>query len=144
MSKMETLQNTYDSRDGGMTAEDARTCELILAQWMSALNSHDARAMEKLMRFPHARLAANDLVIYQKPGDNPMDLFSRLADSQGWHHSAWTEIKLLQSSPIKAHYAVQYTRYREDDTIIGVFDSLYVFTAVDGDWKLQLRSSFGP
>jgi hypothetical protein len=54
------------------------------------------------------------------------------------------ETKLVQSSPTKAHYAVRYTRYREDGSIIGVYDSLYIFAASDGDWRIQCRSSFGP
>jgi hypothetical protein len=36
-----------------------------------------------------------------------------------------------------------YARYREDGSIIGVYGSLYVFTALDGDWRIQCRSSFG-
>jgi hypothetical protein len=38
-----------------------------------------------------------------------MDLFTRLRQQHGWHHSAWNEIKLVQSSSTKAHYAVQLT-----------------------------------
>jgi hypothetical protein len=50
---------------------------------------------------------------------------------------------LFQSSPTKAHYAVQFTRYQEDGSVLSVCDSLYIFTSVDGEWKLQGRSSFG-
>jgi hypothetical protein len=88
------------------------------------------------------RLAENRVAIYQAD-DNPMDLFTRLRQQHGWHRSAWNEIKLVQSSPTKAHYAVQYTRYHEDGSVISVCDSLYIFKCVDGDWKLQGRSSFG-
>ena len=144
MLTAENLKQTYDARDGGMSADAERRCEELLAQWMDALNRHDSAGMEAVMRFPHVRVAANTVFVYDAPGSNPMGMFKTLVELQGWHHSAWTEIKLLQSSPIKAHYAVQYTRYRADDSIIGIFDSLYVFTAIDGDWKLQCRSSFGP
>lgn len=140
----ESLKQTYDARDGNIDAEGEQQCEALLAEWMDALNRHDAAGMDAVMRFPHVRAAANQLFVYDAPGNNPMDMFKQLADLQGWHHSAWTDARLLQSSPIKAHYAVQYTRYRADGSVIGVFDSLYVFTAIDGDWKLQLRSSFGP
>jgi hypothetical protein len=127
-----------------ITPEGKARCEDVLAAWMDALNRHDARRMEACMRFPHVRLAANQVTVYDSPGSNPMDLFQRLMDEEGWHHSAWTQIDLVQSSPNKAHYAVQYTRYREDGSTIGVFNSLYVFTAPDGEWKIQCRSSFGP
>ncbi|MBC7583925.1 MAG: hypothetical protein H7316_09270 [Tardiphaga sp.] len=140
----DSLKLTYDAREGRISNEGAQRCEALLVEWMEALNRHDAFGMDAVMRFPHVRAAANELFVYEAPGNNPMDLFTKLVELQGWHHSAWTEIKLLQSSPIKAHYAVQYTRYREDGSVIGVYDSLYVFTEDDGDWKLQLRSSFGP
>jgi hypothetical protein len=127
-----------------ISLEDDTRCQQILALWMAALNRYDAPAIDALMRFPHVRLAAGEVAVYEAPGNNPMDLFDRLRKQDGWHHSAWDETKLVQSSPTKAHYAVRYTRYREDGSIIGVYDSLYVFTASDGDWRIQCRSSFGP
>ena len=134
----------HDARGTSIAPEGATRCEHILAEWMDALNRHDAVRMEACMRFPHVRLAANKVVVYDAPGSNPMDLFQRLMADDGWDHSAWTDIRLLQSSSTKAHYAVQYTRYRKDGSVIGVYDSLYVFTFDAGQWKLQCRSSFGP
>jgi hypothetical protein len=136
-----TTTHTIEAR---ISPEDETRCQQILALWMAALNRHDATAMDTLMRFPHVRLSAGKVTVYDAPGNNPMDLFDRLRQQDGWHHSAWNETKLVQSSPTKAHYAVRYTRYREDGSIIGIYDSLYVFTALDSDWRIQCRSSFGP
>jgi hypothetical protein len=136
-----TTMHTIDAR---ISLGDEARCQGILTLWMAALNRYDAPAMDMLMRFPHVRLAAGDVSVYEEPGNNPMDLFDRLRRQDGWHRSAWNETKLIQSSPTKAHFAVQYTRYREDGSIIGVYDSLYVFTVLDGDWRIQCRSSFGP
>jgi len=136
-----TTTHTIEAR---ISPEGEARCQEILALWIAALNRYDAPAMDALMRFPHVRLAADEVTVYQAPGNNPMDLFDRLRQQGGWHHSAWNETALVQSSPTKAHYAVRYTRYREDGSIIGVYDSLYVFTALDGDWRIQCRSSFGP
>ena len=124
--------------------DDQARCEEVLTHWMAALNRYDASAMDALMHFPHVRLAGGAVTVYQQPGNNPMDLFERLRKQDGWHHSAWNETKLVQSSPTKAHYAVRYTRYREDGSIIGVYDSLYVLSLLGGTWKIQSRSSFGP
>ena len=135
---------THDARGAKISEADEARCQQILADWMAALNAHDAARMDSFLRFPHARVAANNVTVYSRPGDNPMDVFRKLIDEQDWHHSAWTHIHLVQSSPNKAHYAVQYTRYRADGSVIGVFDSLYVFTCIHGDWKIQVRSSFGP
>lgn len=127
-----------------MADADEKACEDVLARWMDALNAYDAAGMDALMRYPHVRVAMGEVVVYDAPGANPMDLFERLRKQDRWHHSAWTGIRLVQSSPTKAHYAVQYRRYREDGSAIGVYDSLYVFTKQGDDWKIQCRSSFGP
>lgn len=127
-----------------ITPEAKARCERILGAWMDALNRHDAAAMQACMGFPHVRLAAHQVTVYDAAESNPMDLFTRLRDEDGWDHSAWTQIELVQSSPNKAHYAVQYTRYRADGSTIGVYNSLYVMTLSGGDWKIQCRSSFGP
>ena len=34
--------------------------------------------MDAFMRFPHVRLAAGKVTVYDAPGNNPMDLFDRL------------------------------------------------------------------
>jgi hypothetical protein len=125
-----------------ISRKDQEHCEELLQRWMVALNSYDAVGMKSVMRFRMCgslRTASRytKLTIIQW-------ICSRLLRQQhGWHHSAWNEIKLVQSSPTKAHYAVQYTRYHEDGSVLSVCDSLYIFTCVDGDWKLQGRSSFG-
>ena len=137
----EPTAHTIEAR---ISHEDEARCQEILALWMAALNRYDGPAMDALMRFPHVRLAADNVAVYDAPGNNPMDLFDRLRKHENWHRSTWNETKLIQSSPNKAHFAVRYTRYREDGSIIGVYDSLYVFTALEGDWRIQCRSSFGP
>lgn len=140
---MSDAATTY-TVDAQIADDDRERCEDVLTRWMAALNRYDAAAMDALMHFPHARIAGGTVTVYQQAGSNPMDLFERLRKQDGWHHSAWDEIQLVQSSPVKAHYALRYTRYREDGSIIGVYDSLYVLGLRDGVWKIQSRSSFGP
>jgi hypothetical protein len=134
---------TY-SVESQISAGDQARCEELLTRWMAALNRYDAAAMDALMHFPHVRIAGGTVTVYQQAGSNPMDLFERLRKQDGWHHSVWNEIRLVQSSPVKAHYALRYTRFRADSSVIGVYDSLYVLSLRDGEWKIQSRSSFGP
>ncbi|WP_426434780.1 hypothetical protein [Bradyrhizobium genosp. P] len=122
---------TY-SVDARISPDDQANCEDVLTRWMAALNRYDASAMDALMHFPHVRIAGGTVTVYQQAGSNPMDLFERLRKQDGWHHSAWNETRLIQSSPAKAHYALRYTRYREDGSVIGVYDSLYVLSLRDG------------
>jgi hypothetical protein len=109
-------------------------CMAVLDGFMIGLNHYDAQAMDSAMHFPHVRFA----------GDNPMDLFERLRREDDWKYSRWVSRELVQCSDIKAHYALSYTRFRSDDSVIGVYESLYVLTKVDGSWGIQMRSSFGP
>ncbi|WGS18189.1 MULTISPECIES: hypothetical protein [unclassified Bradyrhizobium] len=52
----------------------------------------------------------------------------------------------LNASPRRRRrtYPVPYTRYREDGSVIGVYDSLYLLSLLGSACKIQSRSSFGP
>ena len=121
-----------------------QACMAVLDRFMEGLNYYDAQAMDSAMHFPHVRFAGGQIKIYPKAGDNPMDLFERLRREDDWKYSRGVSRELVQCSDIKAHYALSYTRFRSDDSVIGVYESLYVLTQVDGSWGIQMRSSFGP
>lgn len=125
-------------------SETYASCMDVLDRFMDALNAYDAAAMDATMHFPHIRFAGGQIKVYDKVGDNPMDLFDRLRAEDDWKYSSWRTRKLVQFSDIKAHIALSYTRFRSDDSVIGVYESLYVLTKVDGTWGIQMRSSFGP
>lgn len=116
----------------------------LLDRHMAALNAYDAKAMAALMHFPHPRLAEGKVTIYDGPDSNPMDLFDRLKAQDNWHHSEWNERELIQFNADKAHWRLVYTRFRADGSVIGVYDSLYILTRLNGHWGIQSRSSFGP
>jgi len=119
-------------------------CNRVLDAFMDALNAYDSGGMERCMHFPHPRIAADKVVVYDGPGSNPMDLFERLKKEDGWSHSRWEKREVIQFNERKAHVALSYTRYRADDSVIGVYESLYILTKVGGRWGIQARSSFGP
>ena len=121
-----------------------QACMSVLDRFMNGLNHYDAQAMDSAMHFPHVRFAGGQIKIYPQAGDNPMDLFERLRREDDWKYSRWVSRELMQCSDIKAHYALSYTRFRSDDSVIGVYESLYVLTKVEGSWGIQMRSSFGP
>ncbi|MFK3740841.1 hypothetical protein [Massilia sp. TN1-12] len=119
-------------------------CIDVLDRFMEALNRYDAAGMDATMHFPHLRLADGKFTVYEAPGCNPMDLFDRLRKEDDWKYSRWGRRELVQYHGDKVHVALSYTRYREDDSVIGVYDSLYIITRVGGRWGIQARSSFGP
>ncbi len=124
--------------------ETAAACIATLDRFMAALNAYDAAAMDAAMHFPHIRIAGGTVKVYDKPGSNPMDLFDKLKKEDNWSRSAWNERKIVQGSESKMHMALTYTRYRADGSTLGVYESLYVLTLIEGRWGIQARSSFGP
>lgn len=62
----------------------------------------------------------------------------------GWHHSEWDHRKIIHTSDDKIHFDTCFTRYREDGSKIGVYESIYIVTKQDGHWGVQGRSSFAP
>lgn len=119
-------------------------CLEVLDRFMAALNAHDAAAMDATMHFPHVRSAGGEIKVYPAPGANPMDIFKRFEQQDGWSHSEWRRRELVQFSADKAHVALDYTRFRRDGSVIGVYESLYVLTRVGDAWGIQMRSSFAP
>lgn len=124
--------------------EIEQACLVVLDEFMAALNAHDAEAMDATMHFPHVRFAGGQVKVYERPGSNPMDLFQKLMAEDDWLYSTWRTRELVQFNDTKAHVTLSYTRYRKDDSVIGVYESLYVLTKADGKWGIQMRSSFGP
>ena len=119
-------------------------CMRVLDEFMAALNAHDATAMDRAMHFPHVRIAGGRVSVYERPGSNPMDLFEKLKKENDWKWSRWETRELVQFNNRKAHYALSYTSFRSDDSVIGVYESLYVLTKDSTGWGIQARSSFGP
>ncbi len=119
-------------------------CRAVMDRFMEALNRHDVNTMETCTHFPHFRFTGDQAKVYDAPGSNPMDLFKRLQEEDDWLYSAWRTRELVQFDARRAHYAVSYTRYRSDHSVIGVYESLYVLARIDGKWGIQARSSFGP
>lgn len=119
-------------------------CRTVLDRFMAALNAHDAVSMDAAMQFPHFRFTGDQVKVYESPGSNPMDLFTKLQADDDWKYSTWRTRELVQFNARKAHYALSYTRFRSDDSVIGIYESMYVLTWVDGQWGIKMRSSFGP
>jgi hypothetical protein len=125
-----------------MTESEAQAMRL-LDEFMAAFNGRDVVAWEATFNYPSVRLASGRVVVIDGPGFHPRDMFERFGE-MGWHHSAWDHRKVINSSDDKVHFDTRFARYREDGSQIGVYDSIYVVTRVDGHWGVQARSSFAP
>jgi hypothetical protein len=62
----------------------------------------------------------------------------------GWHHSALLRRNIIHSSDDKVHFDTRFGRYRDDGSLIGEYDSIYIVNKQDGHWGVPGRSSFAP
>jgi len=115
-----------------------------LLAYQSAWNLRDIDGMNDAFHFPHVRIASGNIRILEKDAAWPEDFFDRFIEATGWHYSLWDYRHAVQSTTDKVHFAVQFTRYRADDTVIGHYPSLWIVALIDGKWAVQARSSFAP
>ena len=115
----------------------------VINAYQDAWNLRDLEAMDATFHFPHARIASGKVSILQPMSRHPQ-FFDAFIEQTGWHYSLWDYRHAVQSCEDKVHFAVQFTRYRGDDTAIGHYPSLWIVAKIDGRWGVQARSSFAP
>ncbi len=113
----------------------------VLDDYMAALNRNDEAALNATCNFPHVRLAGGKVVVWQERGAYKLSDF-RARAGDGWHHSQWDERIAIHVGENKVHLKVKFSRWREDDSLIGRFETIYIVTRQDGRWGIQARSSF--
>lgn len=119
---------------------DAMRC---LDEFMRAWNARDLAAFAATFNYPSVRIASGRVRIIESAASHPADLFERMAGA-GWHHSAWLRRNIINSNDEKVHFDTRFGRYREDGSLIGEYDSIYIVNKADGHWGVQGRSSFAP
>jgi len=113
-------------------------------RYLAGLNARDTAAIRAAFNFPHLRIGASgSLARYEKPEDYAFESFLNAVSADGWHRTSWDRTEVVFSTAGKAHVAVDFTRWREDDSVIGRYFSLYVVTCQDGHWGIQVGSGNG-
>ncbi len=113
-------------------------------RWMVAFNARDTETQLVEMHFPHLRLAQNRFQRW-KTIDNfrvTQEMVTRRLNKEGWHHTASLSINPVQVGVDKVHLVIRQSRQREDGTEYNGFDTLWIFTRLNGRWGVQFRSSF--
>lgn len=114
----------------------------VLDLFMTAFNRQDLTAVEDTFHFPHYRLASGRMNVLNSAGEMKKADLKRYLEKIGWHHSSWDRRDIIHLSDNKVHVDTKFTRYREDGSVIGSYESLYILTKVEGKWGVKLRSSF--
>ena len=113
-------------------------------RWAAAFNERDPEAMIAEMHFPHLRLAGNEFQVWESSEEfrAPQDDMTEKLRAEGWHTTVTRSVEAVQASPEKVHLVIRQSRQHKDGTEYNGFDTLWIFTKIDGRWGVQFRSSF--
>ena len=125
-------------------SDPATEATAAFKRWASAFNSRDADAMVAEMHFPHMRLAGTEFQLWKASEDFHVaqDSMTRMLREEGWHITVTKSIEAVQTGPEKVHLVLRQSRQHADGTEYNGFDTLWIFTKIDGRWGVQFRSSF--
>jgi len=120
----------------------------VLDDFMANFNNRDHAANAALFHYPHVRIARGEVFVWESAEEF---LAARTPEQQeryvrltGWHRTEWDSREVIHVGEHKVHIAVRFTRYREDGSAIGTYNSFYIVTKRDGRWGIQARSSYLP
>jgi hypothetical protein len=70
------------------------------------------------MHFPHVRFHSGQKTVWQQPEDfvRAQHQMQQRLRAAGWTRS---ELDYVDAAPNKVHFRVQFTRYREDGSVVG-------------------------
>jgi hypothetical protein len=120
----------------------------IADEFLATFNALDAEGHAATLAYPHVRLASGTVRIWETIEEATEQMrvnMSRIREVLGWDHSEWDHKKLVHEGDRKVHLDVQFTRYRPDGSVIGVYPAVYVVVeTADRGWRIQARSSYAP
>ena len=117
---------------------------------MDAWNARDMQAWMDTFNFPSARIdnKGNAVLITEGTmntdvdGDGESEMFKAMAARTGGHHSSWDRRLVIWSEPHRCCFDTCFSRYEEDGTLIGVYESIYIVTKDEvGHWGVKSRCS---
>jgi len=120
---------------------------VVTDAFLATFNAMDAAGHAKTLAYPHVRLASGTVRIWSDAEEATAAMevaMAGLRERVGWDHSGWDHRQVIQVGPDKVHLDVQFTRYRADGSVVGIYLAVYVVVDQGGEWLIQARSSFAP
>jgi len=113
-------------------------------RWALAFNARDTDAMVAEIHFPHLRLSVTEFQTWVTLDDfhSVQDAMTKALEKENWHITINTSITAIQSGPDKMHLAIRGSRQYKDGTEHNGFDTMWIFTNINGKWGVQFRSSY--
>ena len=111
--------------------------------FFEGFNARDNDAIRKALHYPHVRFASGRVRIAEDQSAFKTR-FDFLIEREGWHHSTLDSVEVIHASDDKVHFAIEFSRYKEDGTKYVTHKSLWIVTRKDDHWGVIARSSFAP
>jgi hypothetical protein len=131
-----------------MTSSAVDAAMAVADEFLATFNARDAAGHAATLAYPHVRLASGRVRIWDSIEQATEEMARNiplLVERARWDHSRWDHKRLIHEGDGKVHLDVQFTRYRSDESVIGVYPAVYVVVDVGGGtWKIQARSSYAP
>lgn len=119
----------------------------VTEAFLATFNDGEALGHALTLSYPHIRLASGRVRIWQtlaEASEAMAQSIPMLRERAGWHHSEWDHRNVIHARADKVHLDVQFTRYKADGSVIGVYPAVYIIVKDGDDWFIQCRSSFAP
>ena len=116
------------------------TPEETITNYFDAFNSEDLAALDKTFDSPFVLLMGDERIVFKNYTD--MVDFETIKAS-GWSHSKINNTNLLYEDSDTSMIHVNFSRYKEDDSVLTTHDFSYLLVADDVDWKIKAAFSAG-
>tara|TARA_B110000438_G_scaffold39372_1_gene39247 strand:- start:202 stop:645 length:444 start_codon:yes stop_codon:yes gene_type:complete len=124
--------------------QSINAAQSVLDDFMREFNNRDLPELAKTLNYPHVRFASDTVQVFSTPDEfSERPIYTSLIAS-GWDHSHWLAREVVLASTKKIHIATTFSRFDQNNEVIGTYQSLYVVTMIDGHWGIQARSSLAP
>ncbi len=112
--------------------------------WHDAFNARDIEGMISRSHFPLVRIAGGSLHVWETPEDFAVaqEQTTAALEAEGWARTDNFSREVIHASEDKVHLSMRTSRYDTDGNVYHTFDTLWVFTLIDGRWGVQFRSSY--
>ena len=124
--------------------QSINAAQSVLDDFMREFNNRDLPELAKTLNYPHVRFASGTVKVFSTSEEFSDRLIYTSLIATGWDHSHWLTREVVLASSKKIHIATTFSRFDQNNRVIGTYQSLYVVTMVDGHWGIQARSSLAP
>src|SRR5215470_6615976 len=118
---------------------DVVAAQECLVRFTAAFNACDFAALDAQLHFPHILCSGSDCIIWQAPGQHPLDLFSQLKTA-GWAYTQYESVEPILTCSEKVHFLVKYTRRNTAGHVLSEHENLWVAAKKQGKWGILIRS----